>query len=127
MPIKELRTLMFDAAEVLRAVRMAPLVANALGLQGTYILGVEFKPDEEAVVFVQDGGTRTISSEALVALLVAYCSKVRIPMPRNGTKAIRVTQDGVALQIALDTFPCERSLSFQMPLMAMPWPKRYPL
>jgi hypothetical protein len=127
VPIKELRTLMFDASEVLRAVRIAPLVANALGLQGTYILGVEFKPDEESVVFVQDGGTRTISSEALVALLVAYCSKVRIPMPRNGTKAIRVTQDGVTLQIALDTFPCERSLSFQMPLMAMPWSKRYPL
>jgi hypothetical protein len=59
--------------------------------------------------------------------LVAYCSKVSIPVPRNSNKAIRVTQEGGALQIALDTFPCERSLSFQMPPMAMPWSRRYPL
>jgi hypothetical protein len=128
LAIREQRTLELDALEVLRAITMAPQVASALGLQVAYE-AVEFQPDEGAVVFVLDDKRQVIAAEALAALLVAYCSKIGIPLPRNGSKTIDVTLHSVILQVVVETYPCERGLSFQMvrPPRAVAWTRRHPL
>jgi hypothetical protein len=128
MAIKEQRTIEFDALEVMRAIRLTPQVAYALGLQVVNVLAVEFQPDD-AVVLVLDNKRQVIVAEALAALLVAYCSRISVPLPRNGSKTIDVTMHSVILQVIVETYPCERALSFQIvrPPGAVAWTRRYPL
>ncbi len=110
MAVSESRIVTFDAAEVRCAVQAVPRLARALGLNQDSYAVVQFRPDERIIVFGAESGrtgeTVTVSSEGLVALLVAYCSRVGIPLPRRATKNLDVLADRLVLR--LDVPPRER-------------------
>lgn len=128
MPVIEQRSVNFDAAEILRAVEIASRVAEALGLRPGEISTVEFKPAEQLVRFAgserRDQG-RSITAEALAAVLVAYCARIGVPLPRKGQKQLDIGASGVTLRIAVEQDPRTSTVMLQQEYPgAMVWPKR---
>ncbi|MDQ2805063.1 MAG: hypothetical protein M3Y41_21185 [Pseudomonadota bacterium] len=64
---------------------------------------MRFAPERVAVEFDygHDGGRRTVAvnAEGLVALLIAHCNRLRLPLPRHAAKRLIVEAEGVALQL----------------------------
>jgi hypothetical protein len=110
MAVSESRLVTFDAAEVRSAVLAVPRLARALGLHQENYASVEFRPDDRMILFGtgvnQKDETVTVGSEGLVALLVAYCSRLGIPLPRRAMKNLDVLSDRLVLRV--DVPPPER-------------------
>jgi hypothetical protein len=124
----EERSVNFDAAELLRAVEIASRVAEALGLRPGEASSVEFQPAEQLVKFSSPERPhlgRSITAEALAALLVAYCTRIGVPLPRKGQKHLDIGANGVTLRIAVeqDARASTAILQHEYP-GAMVWPRR---
>ena len=113
--------------KILQAIEAAPRVAAALGLRAGQVCAVEFQPDNRAVVFIDASDTQrrtTVLAEGLVALLVAYCARIRVPLPRHGQKAIDVMEGSVTLRIVVEQAGGgKESAQLDYP-GAMVWPRR---
>ena len=90
-----------------------PETAAALGLPPTAPWEAQFHPDRQLIAFVYRGepADRTISLEAnaLAALLIAYCVRARIALPKHASKTIRVETAAVVLglMIRIDEVPLQ--------------------
>lgn len=128
LPVIEQRSVNFDAAEILRAVEIASRVAEALGLRPGDASTVEFQPEERLVRFNRperpDLG-RSITAEALVAVLVAYCARIGVPLPRKGQKQLDIGPAGVTLRIVVEQASRDSTATLQQEYPgAMVWPRR---
>ena len=103
----EHRTVEFDLSTILHAFATVPRMSEALGLRIGRIVGVEFHPDREAisVIDTDEKPVAELSSETLAALLVAYCARIKIPLPRLGQKSVEVTSASVVLRVATANRP----------------------
>ncbi|HSU04643.1 MAG TPA: hypothetical protein VLI93_03650 [Acetobacteraceae bacterium] len=128
MPVVEQRSVEFDGDEILRALAAAPRVAEALGLRPGQVGWVDFQPDERAVVFRSNADPEkrvTVAAEALAALLVAYCARISVPLPRKGQKQLEVGSAGVTLRIVVEQAPGGGKLGLQQDYpSAVMWPRR---
>lgn len=101
MAIVERRDIEFDAEAVLRAVTCGSRAAQTFGLPPLRATCVHFLPaqGQVEVVYGTGGAARAfpLRAEALGALLVSYCIRVRVPMPRRAEKGIRVEGASVVL------------------------------
>ncbi|HEX5327230.1 MAG TPA: hypothetical protein VFW75_11225 [Acetobacteraceae bacterium] len=124
----EQRSVEFDAAELLRAIGAAPRVAEALGLRAGQVDDVQFLPEQRLVAFIVPGDSRrttTVAAEGLVALLVAYCSRIGVPLPRQAKKTIDVAANRVTLRITVENTQGNSPATLQHDYPgAMIWPRR---
>jgi hypothetical protein len=101
MPLTDRREIEFDADAIVQAISVSLRSAQAFGLPALPPTGVRCHPREGQIDVLY--GTKEapqavrITAEALGALLVSYCIRARIPMPRQADKAIRVEADSVVL------------------------------
>jgi hypothetical protein len=83
------------------AIAGSPRAAQGFGLPALPPAGVRCYPHEGQVDVlygtVQAPRAVRLPAEALGALLVAFCIRSRIPMPRHADKGIRIEADGVIL------------------------------
>ena len=94
------REIHFEADDLLAVLAASPKAAQGLGLPSPAPRAVVCAPDGGAVRFVwPSGATRSAALDAgrLGALLVGFCLRARIPMPRRSDKTLRVEADMVVL------------------------------
>ena len=101
MRIIDRREIEFDAKSVVRAIAVSSKAAQGFGLPGMAPAGVRFHPKEGKidVLYGSSQALRAVSipAEALGALLVSYCIRARIPMPRKSDKGVRVESNSIIL------------------------------
>jgi hypothetical protein len=101
MKILDRREIEFNAMSVAKAIAVSPKAAQGFGLPGLPPVGVRFYPKDAKVDVLY--GTKdapravSISAGTLGALLVSYCIRARIPMPRKSDKGIRIESHSVIL------------------------------
>lgn len=99
--LSDRRELEFDADALVAVISTSSRAAQAFGLPGLQPTGVRFFPSDGRIdVMYGTGQTQKsvpLGAEPLGALLVSYCIRVRIPMPRNADKGIRIEADAAIL------------------------------
>jgi hypothetical protein len=99
------REIDFDAAAVRQAVEWSPRAAQAFGLPPLLPTGVRCNPADGCIEVVYGTLTTTrvfaLRAEALGALLVSYCNRAGMPMPRHADKGIRVEHEHVVVVFTL--------------------------
>ena len=129
MPALEHRTVEFDSPAILHAFAAVPRMSEALGLRLGRISRIEFRPEQEAISVIDPAGTTVaeLRAESLAALLVAYCSRIKVPLPRLGQKSVEVTSRSVVLRVATATRPDLAASDVQSDFpRAMVWNKTQP-
>ena len=101
MAITDRREIEFDLASLVSVVAASAKAAQGFGLPPMPPVGVRCRPRDGQVDVLY--GNReapqavSLEAESLGALLVAYCIRARIPMPRHSDKGIRIEADSVIL------------------------------
>lgn len=105
MAISECRLIQFDSSSILRALTVVRRVTDALGLRACKIDRIKFQPDQKTVSVIDSHGTAVaeLASESLAAVLVAYCSRIKVPLPRAGRKTVEITPNGVVLRVTTES------------------------
>jgi hypothetical protein len=100
------RHLTFSPASLCSVIERSPAYANMFGLPEGAPDGVCLLPQEGRVEAVYGSGARargfTLTLDALGALLIGYCRRARIPLPRTSRKAIEVAADKVVLMVIVE-------------------------
>jgi hypothetical protein len=127
VPALEHRTVEFDSPAIIHALAAVPRMSQALGL--SRIARVEFQPDREAIRVIDPEGASVaeLRAESLAALLVAYCSRIKVPLPRLGQKSVEITSRSVVLRVARASRPDQPLTELQSELpRAKVWSKLHP-
>ncbi len=99
------REIELDTTAVRRALEWSPRAAQAFGLPPLVPTGVRCKPADGCIEVVYGTLTATrvfaLRAEALGALLISYCNRAGMPMPRHADKGIRVERKHVVLVLTL--------------------------
>jgi hypothetical protein len=99
--IIERREVEFEAEALMAVVAGSPRAAAAFGLARGQPQAVIFEPTSQSVRFVFPGGGHAhsvlLESARLGALLVSFCLRMRMPLPRKAEKSIRVEPGMVVL------------------------------
>ena len=111
MAVTDRREIEFDTNAVRRAVEWSPRAAQAFGLPPLLPTGVRCRPADGCIEVVYGTLTATrvfaLRAEALGALLVFFCNRVDMPLPRHADKGIRIEREHVVLvfTLRLDELP----------------------
>jgi hypothetical protein len=109
MPLTDRREIEFDAESLLRVVGESLRAAHGLGLPALRPTDVRFCPRDGVVSFLYDASqwpqAVRMTAEALGALLVSYCIRAGIPMPRRAEKGIRIAASAVVLAFRTEGTP----------------------
>ncbi len=102
MQVIDKRVIWFDSPALLYCITASPRAAVTFGLPGGSPSEVRFFPKERVIeiLYVSKDATHAarMSAESLGALLVSYCVRAKIPMPRVAEKSVKVEADGIALE-----------------------------
>jgi hypothetical protein len=95
------REIEFETDALLQAIAASARAAETFGLPGSAPNAVRFDPKECVVDFLygsaQKPRTVRLKAEVIGALLVSYCIRARIPIPRNANKGVRIGANSVTL------------------------------
>jgi imidazolonepropionase-like amidohydrolase len=101
MLVVDRREIEFDADSLAYYLSILPQEAEGLGLPATPPSQIRFDPKEGIVDAVYGKGEQArafqIPDESLSAILISYCIRTRIPLPRVADKMIRVAAGSVFL------------------------------
>jgi len=101
MAVAERREIEFSAEALCLAIGMSLRAAQGFGLPALRPTGVHLRPREGQIDVVYGTGPTQravpLAAEPLGALLVSYCLRARIPMPRRAEKGIRIGAKAVIL------------------------------
>lgn len=101
MLVVDRREIEFDADALNYYLSVSHAEAAALGLPATAASKIYFDAQDGNVefVFARPGGIETIqvAAEQLGELLISYCLRTRIPLPRVADKIIRVEPNRIVL------------------------------
>jgi hypothetical protein len=101
MLVVDRREIEFDADALTYYFSILPREAQALGLPATPPKEIRFDPREGMVDAIyglaEQGRTVHIPQESLGGMLVNYCIRTRIPLPRVADKIVRVEAHCVVL------------------------------
>jgi hypothetical protein len=107
MAITERREIDFDMQSVRSVLEWSPRAAQAFGLPPLTPTAVRGNPAESAIeVIYGDLPAQRVFMlrlEALGAILISYCNRARIPMPRLAEKRLRVEHDQVTVILTRET------------------------
>jgi hypothetical protein len=107
--IRDRREITFDAAAITDVLACSPGAAVSLGLPQGRPTRVRFDPQagQVALLYGGDAGREiVVQSGPLGALLISYCLRARIRIPRDPRRDVRIGRDAVVLgfiQIFADT------------------------
>ena len=116
MPITDRREIEFDLEAVRFALECSPRSAQALGLPSLAPQAVRCNPPTSTVEVTYGDLTSTrvfiLRAEALGAILISYCNRSGMPMPRNAGKAVRVDREHI---VVVFTLRMSRALQPELP------------
>ncbi len=105
MAIVDRREIELDTAAVRAALEWSPQAAQAFGLPPLVPTSVRCNPADGCIEVVYGTLTATrvfgLRAEALGALLISYCNRVGMPMPRHSDKGIRVEREHIVLVLTV--------------------------
>ena len=105
MAITERREIEFDLHAVRLALEWSPRSAQAFGLPPLTPSAVRCNPAEGIIEVTYGELTSTrvfmMRAEALGAVLIAYCNRAGMPMPRAADKGVRIERDHVVILLTL--------------------------
>lgn len=105
MAIIDRREIEFDRESVRHVLEWAPQAAQAFGLPPLTPDAVRCKPTDGVieVTFGKATATRVfvLRAEALGAILIAYCNRAGMPIPRQADKAVRIEREHVVVEFTL--------------------------
>ena len=128
MAVLEQRVVEFDSTSVIQSFTVVRRISEALGLRADRIVRVEFHPDRSAVSLIDNDGrlVAELRAESLAALLVAYCSRIKVPLPRAAQKDVEITSRSVILRVTTESCPNASSTSVRSDFpRAMVWGKSH--
>ena len=104
MAITDRREIEFDLQTVRLVLEWSPRAAQAFGLPPFTPTAVHGNP-ADGVVEVTYGELTSIRvfmlrAEALGAILISYCNRVGMPMPRYADKGVRIERDHVVVLLS---------------------------
>jgi hypothetical protein len=103
--IIEQRELAFDLEAVRRVLEWSPRSAQAFGLPPLIPQAVQCDPAAGTIEVTYGELTSTrvfvLRAEALGAILIAYCNRAGMPVPRYAAKAVRVDREQVVVLFTL--------------------------
>ena len=79
----------------------ASLTVNPSSAGRGKVDSVKFLPEERQIMFVVASDVTTIGAERLMALLIANCRHLGIPLPRSGALDLQVLPVAIALRIGI--------------------------
>ncbi len=102
MTIRDVRSIEIDRAGLSDAVSRCRKVSTSLGMPDGMVTAVQPRVPSNEVEFTLTNGSGTaqpvvLATASLGALAVAYLIAVRVPVPKQATKSISVTEHGVRL------------------------------
>jgi hypothetical protein len=105
VPIIDRREIELDLLAVKQAIEWSPRAAQAFGLPPLQPETVRCNP-ADAMVEVTYGRTTAarifmLRAEALGAILISYCNRIGIPVPRNAEKGVRIERMHVVIVLTL--------------------------
>jgi hypothetical protein len=99
------REIEFDRESVRQVLEWSPQAAQAFGLPPLTPDAVRCKPGDGVieVTFGKLTAARVfmLRAEALGAILIAYCNRAGMPMPRHADKAVRIEHEHVVVEFTL--------------------------
>jgi hypothetical protein len=100
--IKDRREIEFDAEALVVAIIVCTHAAEPSVQSALRPTGVRFyqQQGEIDVLYGTNPATR-LTAERLGALLISYCVRTRIPIPRQAEKSVRIEADSVILSFTL--------------------------
>jgi hypothetical protein len=115
VPITDWREIAFDAAATVEAVRCSQRMVQAIGLPAVPPAGARFDPATKKVILLYSverdpSASRpayhpvTIQPGPLGALLISYCMRSGIRIPRHQGRSMRVDREAVVL-VFTETHP----------------------
>ncbi len=126
MSIIDNREIAFDAEGVVEAITSAIGAAQSIGLPGLPPVAVRLDPAEGLVRLVygngQAGRTLALPGESLGALLISFCVRSGIPMPRFADKSVRVEAHAVVLSFRTETRLAKARAAAREPVAVAPPP-----
>jgi hypothetical protein len=103
--ITDRREIEFDLQAVRQALEWSPRSAQAVGAPPLTPQAVQCHPVEGTVEVTYGEQTATsvfvLAAEALGAILISYCNRAGIPMPRNSDKSVRIEREHVVIIFTL--------------------------
>lgn len=101
MNIIERREIEFTAEGVVDAITSAIDAAQSIGIPGLPPSGVRFEPEQGVVRLVYGSGRASrmlaLPGESLAALLISFCVRSGVPMPRFSDKSVRIEPHAVVI------------------------------
>ena len=101
MEILDRREIEFDAEALVAAVASSRRAAESFGLPGLPPRDARFYPKEGEVDFLYGSAQAPravrVRAEVVGALLVSYCIRAKVPMPRKADKGVRIEANTVIL------------------------------
>jgi hypothetical protein len=108
------RELEFSRVGVLRAISSSLRAASAFGLPPVPPTDVRLLPQEAKACFKYGSGQTAksvyLDAEPLGALLVSFCIRLRIPMPKTADKGVHIEENFVVLGFRVERDDCVPSL-----------------
>ena len=105
MAITDRREIEFDLHAVRLALEWSPRSAQAFGLPPLTPQAVHCNPSEGTIEVTYGELTSTrvfmLRGEALGAILISYCNRAGMPMPRNADKGVRIEREHVVIVFTL--------------------------
>lgn len=124
MAIADRREIDFDTNAVKLAVEWSPQAAQAFGLPPLVPTGVRSNPANGYVEVIYGTLTATrvfaLRAEALGALLISYCNRAGMPIPRYADKGIRLERGHVVLVLTLRLDEAPRPDTAEGPITRAP-------
>jgi len=102
--ITDRREIEFDLQTVRLVLEWSPRAAQAFGLPPLTPTAVHGNPAEGVIEVTYGELTSTrvfmLRAEALGAILISYCNRVGMPMPRKADKSVRIERDHVVVLLS---------------------------
>jgi hypothetical protein len=133
--IVDRRKIVFDAAAIMAVLACSEQMRAAIGLPFGQPKSVHFDPAASKIVLLYSstGVSVPVETGPLGALLIAYCMRAGIKVPRHGSRTIRVEQHAAVLVLStvhdipsaklarerIEELP--RSVSWMRPRQASGW------
>jgi hypothetical protein len=93
------REIAFDSEALIDVIAGSFERARVIGLPALKPAGVDFRPQQREIIFLygENHPMITVTADHLGVLLVSYCVKAHIPLPRLPDKVIRVEPSAIIL------------------------------
>jgi hypothetical protein len=105
VPITDRREIEFDMQAVRLALEWSPRSAQAFGLPPLTPQSVRCHPTDGSIEVTYGELTSMrvfmLRAEALGAILISYCNRAGMPMPRSADKAVRIEREHVVVVFTL--------------------------